>query len=241
MLLKYMIKANSSDVSSQVLAEMKKYPLSAVVFPEAVAFANKIIPEYQSTTFCEPVYEEVTNASMMTPLEEDNATVCMDTAVCAQDKNSLSPHNIVMDTTPPQHAQDNLTQSTTCSDVTADGSLAEMTLETLNIPSHMDTSTVYHCICVLLSLLFRFPVNFKPLYRLAWLFYNLKAYQVGTRVLNCVFQCIHCSLQKCVCWDHYLRNYNRQRFHHYLYSSLISSLYVHQCVCVRACVGGGTM
>jgi len=169
-----MIKANSCDVSSQVIEGMKEYPLSAVIFPEAVTFASKIIPDHRTATPpCEPVSEVVTNASMMTPVEEENAIVCMDTTACSQEETTSS---VVMDTTP-QHTQDNLSQST-CSDVTADGSLAEMTLETLIIPSHLDTSTVYHCICVLLSLLFRFPVSFKPLYRLAWFFYKLKAYQV---------------------------------------------------------------
>ncbi|XP_065910594.1 calcineurin-binding protein cabin-1-like isoform X2 [Dysidea avara] len=182
MLLKHMIKGNSGDDSSQMLAGMKECPLSAVIFPEAVTFANKIIPDHTSTTSCESVDEVVTNASMMTPVEEDSTIVCMDTAVCCQEEHTSTVHSTAMDTTPPQHAQDNLTQSTS-SDVTPDGSLGEMMLETLNIPSHMDTSTVYRCICVLLSLLFRFPVNFKPLYRLAWLFYKLKAYQLAKMCL----------------------------------------------------------
>lgn len=190
-----MIKANSSDVSSQVLADMKKFPLSAVIFPEAVTFANKIILEHPASISCKPLDEAATSASMMTPLEEGNATVCMDTIVCSQEESTSSPHNTTMNTTPPQRTQDTLTQST-CSDVTADGSLAEITLETLNIPSHMDTSTVYHCICVLLSLLFRFPVNFKPLYRLAWLFYNLKAFQVGTGS-QCTVSLIVCTDVAC--------------------------------------------
>ena len=56
--------------------------------------------------------------------------------------------------------------------------LGTMTLETLDIPSYIDRQMLHHSICVLVSLLLRFPMYFKPLYRLAWVFYKLKAFKV---------------------------------------------------------------
>lgn len=56
--------------------------------------------------------------------------------------------------------------------------LGTMTLETLDIPSYIDHQMLHHSICVLVSLLLRFPIYFKPLYRLAWVFYKLKAFKV---------------------------------------------------------------
>ena len=231
-----MIAGKGSEISSKILSDMKKFPLSAVICSEAVAFADKIIG-LSAPPLCDKTLQDDGNgtvASKLTPIE--NSTSVIMEALLSSQEDSVT---VVPPETPggsqqqeeeqqqPPVQQEDSTQvsAESTSQAGAVGCLTVMIMETINIPSHIDSAMLHHSVCVLVSLLFRFPVYFKPLYRLAWLFYKLKALQVNYRCINhllFVTTCTLCSLQRCVCWDHFQPNFNKERFYLCLFSSQTS-------------------
>lgn len=184
-----MVAGKSSEIgSSKVLLDMKEFPLSAVICPEAVAFADKII-KLTSQSVCGKTIQDsetaAAAASKLTPVE-NSTTVITDIFLSSQEDSSSittipeTPSGSQQEQ-PPLQEEDSTQQVSveSTSQAKTIGCLATMTMEELNIPSHIDTQILHHSVCVLVSLLFRFPVYFKPLYRLAWLFYKLKAFQVN--------------------------------------------------------------
>lgn len=186
-----MIAGKSSEISNKVLSDMKEFPLSAVICSEAITFADKIIgPSTPSS--CDktaPGDESEAVASKLTPVE--NSTTIINILFPSQE-DSITTVPETPDSSQQQQQQEPLQQDVTQQDIMQQvpvestlqaglaGCLTTLSMETLNIPSHIDIHILHHSMCVLVSLLFRFPVYFKPLYRLAWLFYKLKAFQVNT-------------------------------------------------------------
>lgn len=196
-LLKCMVAGKGSEINSKVLSDMREFPLSAVVCSEAVAFADKII-SLSAPSLCDKAIQDNGNetvASKLTPVE-NSTSVIMETLLSSQeDSITVVPETPSgsqqqeeeQQQQPPSVQQEDGTQQVpaeSASQAGVVGSLAMMTMEALNIPSHIDSAMLHHSVCVLVSLLFRFPVYFKPLYRLAWLFYKLKALQVNHRRMN---------------------------------------------------------
>ena len=233
-----MIAGKGSEINSKVLSDMREFPLSAVICSEAAAFADKII-SLSTPSSCDKTVQDNGNgtvASKLTPVEnstsviietllssqEDSVTVVPETPCGSQQQQEEQQQQ------PPLVQQEDSTQPVlagSTSPAGAVGSLAMMTMEALNIPSHIDSAMLHHSVCVLVSLLFRFPVYFKPLYRLAWLFYKLKAFQVNQRCMNHLFVATYttlCSLLKCVYWDHFRPNFNKGRFYLCLFLSQMS-------------------
>ena len=210
MLLKCIMAGNGNEISSKILSDMKELPLGAVICPEAVTFTDKIIS--LSTSSSDKIVQDIRNemiASKLTPVE-NSLTVIMDALCSSQEDNvtvlpetpSSSQQQEAGQQQQPLPQQEDSIQQVSAESASQPGSLETMTLETLNIPSHVNNQMLHHCVSLLISLLFRFPVYFKPLYRLAWLFYKLKAFQVNSKSINhLLFVTAHpsCSLQKCVC------------------------------------------
>ena len=149
--------------------------------------------------------------------QEDSVTVVPETPGGSQQQEGEQQQ-------PPVQQEDSMQVSAeSTSQAGAVGCLVVMIMETINIPSHIDSAMLHHSVCVLVSLLFRFPVYFKPLYRLAWLFYiSLRHSSRCINHLLFVTTCTLCSLQRCVCWDHFQPNFNKERFYLCLFSSQTS-------------------
>ena len=222
-----MIAGKGSEINSKVLSDIREFPLSVVICSEAVAFADKII-SLSTPSLCDKTIqdnEKGTVASKLTPVE-NSTSVIMETLLSSQEDNvtvvpetpsGSQQQEEQQQQPPPVQQEDSMQQvpAESASPAGAVGSLAMMTMETLNIPAHIDSAMLHHSVCVLVSLLFRFPVYFKPLYRLAWLFYKLKAFQVNHRHTNHLTTYtlrIYSSL-KCVYWDHSQPNFNKGRFY----------------------------
>jgi len=188
-----MIAGKSSEISSKVLSEMKEFPLSAVICSEATTLADKIIgpstPSLCNKTALGDGGEVV--ASKLTPVE--SSTTIIDVLLPSQG-NSITTVPETPSSSQQEPLQQDITQQEIMRQVPVESvlqagmasCLATMSMETLNIPSHIDIHVLHHSICVLVSLLFRFPVYFKPLYRLAWLFYKLKAFQVNCMIASII-------------------------------------------------------
>lgn len=180
-----MIAGKGSEISSKVLSDMKEFLLSTVISSEAVTFVNKIIslPAPSLSDKGIKASGDETLASKLTPVE-NSSTVIMDALDSTQEDSITVIPETPNGSQQQQQEQDPLQEDNTqisveaASQTTVVGCLATMTMETLDIPSHIDKQMLHHTACVLVNLLFRFPVFFKPLYRLAWLFYKLKAFQV---------------------------------------------------------------
>lgn len=215
-----MIAGKSSEINSSVLSDMKELPLSAVISLEATTFTNRII-NLSSMSLCDEyitggnVNKE--NATQLTPVENSTSVIIDALLLSAfvpskegsititpetpeQQQQQPTPSSLEENATqqvPPVSISDKSTTPVSISDKSTPqaetiGCLAVMKSETLDIPSHIDSQMLHHSICVLVSLLFRFPVYFKPLYRLAWVFYKLKAFKVTyngmlTHSVNCTY------------------------------------------------------
>ena len=182
-----MIAGKSSEISSKVLSDMKEFPLSAVICSEAITFADKIIGP-STPSLCDkmaPGDESEAVASKLTPVE--NSTTIIDVLLPSQEDSITTVPETPDSSQKQEPQQQDVTQQEIMQQIPVEstpqvgmaGCLTTLSMETLNIPSHIDIHILHHSICVLVSLLFRFPVYFKPLYRLAWLFYKLKAFQVN--------------------------------------------------------------
>ena len=167
-----MIAGKGSEISSKALSDMKEFPLGAVICPEAVAFADKII-SLSTPPLCDKTIQDNGNetvASKLTPVE-NSSSVIMDTLLSSQEDSVTAVPETPggsQEQQQPSVQQNDSTQQVPAKSTSQEGpigSLSMMTMETLNIPSHIDGQMLHHSVCTLVSLLFRFPVYFKPLYR----------------------------------------------------------------------------